>query len=628
MIWFISGTVLYAVLCLFLAGKQNEPPVSIHPYGTRTAASSALAGGTIFIAWPFVALPSLIQADGLPGGQLVLITIAGPLLVLIFVKRIWLLSRFYGIEAPGSLLLAQFPMRGFRLIIGAATILATIGFAAMALAASGQIISVLADGAVTVAAAIWISGGFILLYLLMGGGRAASKLSRLQTGLALLAAISITMAILSLAGGWDSFFKALATLVTSPQAGATTSGRGGGVYDLNFAVAGAVQGVTNSLTVDAPRRPWTGLGILSGLIALITLTMGPMFSSSRLITSSPPREPLRSLWLTAFIFGLILIPFVTITGFAGRVFNVVPTLPAENGVRGLLEHMTSGYLTAVLRHIAGDFPLLAAIGAVGLVAALQAAIAYLLTGCVSLIAHQKDDTPSARARIGMTVLTILALAMATLDPDLATITASLGLAWSAQLIIPLVALCWLPWLTGRGIFIGLIAGLLVAFFTDETGTLILTLKFSVSWDAWPASLHPALWGLLANAVICVFVSAATQKLGVNQADQIRRDALRRFIDLQKSIGTGRDDLTIAAWAAAIVWVSFAVGPGVVLGNDLFGAPNAGQSNWFFGLPSLWTWQITMWAAGLALLWFIGRPIGFATISASELELGKSQNQEP
>ncbi|MDA0241143.1 MAG: hypothetical protein O3A84_14095, partial [Proteobacteria bacterium] len=526
--------------------------------------------------------------------------------MLIFVKRMWLLSRFYGIEPPSSLLLAQFQSRGFRLLIGGATILATIGFAAMALATSGQMISVLTGGVVTVAAATWISGGFILLYLLMGGGRAASKLSGLQTGLALLAAISITAAILSLAGGWDAFFKALANLVTSTEAGATTSGRGGGVYDLNFAVAGAVQGIPPPLDTEAPLRPWTGLGIFAGLIALITITIGPMVTNSRLTTSSPPRIHLKALWLTGFLFGLVLIPFVTISGFAGSIFEVTPSLPAANGALGLLQHMTSGYLTELLLRIAKDFPLLAAVGAIGLVATLQAAIAYLLSGCVSLFAHQNNSSPSARGRMGITVLAVLTLAMAALDPDLATITASLGLAWSAQLAIPLVALCWLPWLTGRGIIVGLIAGLLVAFFTDVTGSLVLTLVFSVPWDAWPASIHPALWGLLANVIVCIFVSAASHNPEENRADQIRRNILRQFIDLQKSLRPGRRDLTIAAWAAALVWMTFAVGPGVVLGNDLFGAPNAGQSNWFFGLPSLLSWQIAMWGGGLALLWFIGR----------------------
>ena len=70
------------------------------------------------------------------------------------------------------------------------------------------------------------------------------------------------------------------------------------------------------------------------------------------------------------------------------------------------------------------------------------------------------------------------------------------------------------------------------------------------------------------AIACVFVSAATQSPRENSADQVRRDTLRRFIDLQKSLRPGRHDLIIAAWAATLVWVIFAVGPGVVLKDDL------------------------------------------------------------
>lgn len=554
-----------------------------------------------------------------------LIAIAAPLLILIFMKRLWLLARHNGIQPPSSLILAQLSTRGFKLAIGTATIFVTLGFAAMALAAAGQMISALTSGAVSGVPAIWISGGFILLYLWLGGGRTASTLSALQTGLGLLAAIAITGGVLSLAGGWDEFFRSLAGLATSADAGATTSGRGGGEYDLHFAVAGAFQGTSAALATDVPLRPWNGLGILAGIVALVTVTIGPMLNASQMTAAAPPRASLRAVWRTAFLFGLILLPFAVISGFAGPILGVKPTLPAEPGALGLLEHVTSGYVTALLLKMATNFPILTALGALGIVAALHAAIGYLLTGCVSLFSRQVSAAPSARARGGMATLALLAAGMATMDPDLATIVATLGLALSAQLIIPLIGLCWLPWLTGSGIIAGLTVGMLTAFFTDVTGSLILTLGFSVPWDAWPGSVHPALWGLLANAGVCVFVSAATQSTD-DQAtgDQDRRDRLRDFIDRVHDSRPRRPDLTITAWVAALAWTLFAVGPGAVIGNDLFGPPNAVQSSWFFGLPSLWTWQILMWGLGLVLLWFIGKPLGLATIDPAELEAGEGE----
>jgi len=60
------------------------------------------------------------------------------------------------------------------------------------------------------------------------------------------------------------------------------------------------------------------------------------------------------------------------------------------------------------------------------------------------------------------------------------------------------------------------------------------------------------------------------------------------------------------------WLFFAIGPGSVLGNFAFGAPDAGFENWVFGMPSLWAWQIIWWALGVGMIWFLANTLRLST----------------
>ena len=43
------------------------------------------------------------------------------------------------------------------------------------------------------------------------------------------------------------------------------------------------------------------------------------------------------------------------------------------------------------------------------------------------------------------------------------------------------------------------------------------------------------------------------------------------------------------WIITLVWFFFAIGPGCVIGNTIFGDP-AKPATWANGIPSIWIWQ--------------------------------------
>ena len=61
----------------------------------------------------------------------------------------------------------------------------------------------------------------------------------------------------------------------------------------------------------------------------------------------------------------------------------------------------------------------------------------------------------------------------------------------------------------------------------------------------------------------------------------------------------------------IVWIFFAFGPGLMLGNELFGKPINVES-WSFGMPSIWVWQIIFWLLGVVLVWFLAFKMEMST----------------
>jgi len=68
----------------------------------------------------------------------------------------------------------------------------------------------------------------------------------------------------------------------------------------------------------------------------------------------------------------------------------------------------------------------------------------------------------------------------------------------------------------------------------------------------------------------------------------------------------------------VVWFFFAVGPGVVIGNWIFGGPGE-PVTWMFNIPWIWVWQLLWWALGVAMMWFLAYVMEMSTAPETEVE---------
>jgi solute:Na+ symporter, SSS family len=216
-------------------------------------------------------------------------------------------------------------------------------------------------------------------------------------------------------------------------------------------------------------------------------------------------------------------------------------------------------------------------------------------------------------RLGVTLIVILALIVAIYSRDALVLLGGLAVAFGFQMFVPLIAICYCPWITRAGATWGLGAGLLAVVLTDSVGQALF--GELLPWGRWPLTIYSAGWGILANVVACLVVSAFTQ----HERERTHRMKFHTFLREHARLPASKRRLIPVAWVVTIAWFFFAIGPGCVIGNWAFGTPDSGPSGWTFGIPSIWAWQIIFWLLGIGLLWFLAYTMELATVPGKEVE---------
>ena len=200
------------------------------------------------------------------------------------------------------------------------------------------------------------------------------------------------------------------------------------------------------------------------------------------------------------------------------------------------------------------------------------------------------DVPGQRrlAQIAAGLLVLAALILATFAPGALAMLGGLALGFGFQLLPVLAGLCWLTWITREAATVGLAAGLIGVLFTEPLGLAIADFfGLHLPWGRWPWTIHSAGWGMACNLAVCLVLSLISQK----QAESTRRRSFHDFLLAHAALPSATHMLRPLAWAATLLWLFFALGPGALYGNALFGDPKGGLAGWALGMPSLWVWQI-------------------------------------
>ena len=632
-VWLFVFVALYWCYCIFWGVKSAMSAKTATDYfiaGRRLSiwVFVLAATATSFSGWTFMGHPGLIYRDGFQYAYASFYAITIPFTGVMFLKRQWMLGKRFGYVTPGEMLSDYFQGDAIRILVVMVALLFSIPYLGVQLGASGFLFNVLTDDMISKDVGMWVLSAVVLVYVATGGLRAVAYVDTLQCILLAFGIVSIGFIAYSFLGGFGAFNDAMAAL------GKTEIGKWGATPDGHnayLAIPGVIQ-FTAGLGVETPVGGlWTGMMCLTYMFALMGIQSAPAFSMWSFANTDPRPFAPQQVWASSFGIGLILFVFTAAQGMGAHFLGATPAVAAAGGIATVLPDLMANKQGGLVPHyinlVGATAPWFVGLLAVCALAAMQSTgAAYMSTagGMLTRDLYKRYLNPDAShatqklfGRMGVAFIVISALLVATYSADALVLLGGLAVAFGFQMWPSLAAVCWFPWITRQGATLGLAAGLIAVIFTENFGLNIASaFGIDLAWGRWPWTMHSAGWGMIFNLSICVIVSAMTQDEGSRSHRMIYHDFLREHAMLPAD----KKKLVPVAWIITLAWLFFGVGPGAVIGNTVFGAPNAGVEGWTFGIPSIWAWQILFWALGVGMMWFLAYKMEMSSVPSKEIEV--------
>lgn len=623
--WIFGGMLLYWAYCIIggvIGAVRSQTAVDYFLVGGRLSPwlFTMVATATCFSGWTFIGHPSLAYVDGWQYAYASFYAITIPITGILFLKRQWLIGRRYRFLTPGAMLDFYFRSSGFRLLVVGVALFFSVPYIGLQLRAAGFLFNAITDGLLGVQFGMWVLASVVISYVASGGLRTVAWASALQAPLLAIGIVVIGLLVLRYVGGWDRLMMGVAAL-TRDDPIRTLEG-----YSHYLAIPGAMQWVRDGS--QAVGGAWTGTMILTYLIALMGIQASPAFSMLAL-SSRRPAFAAQQVWVSAFVMGLILVVFTVIQGIGGhflgmdRVFSEAHPNLVNLIIKGGLQDYD--LLTPKLISLAGEgMPWLMGFLAISALAAMESTASCYMATAGGLIAYDlfqnflmrdaDDHTLKFIGRMGVVLVTVLALLVASISGDALALLGGLAVSYGLQMVPALTGACYWPFLTRQGVTTGLLTGLAVVTATDGVGLRELGMDI---WGRWPLTIHAAAWGLLANFGVALLVSAFTRD------DAERKAEWHRWLAARTTRSPSKRRWSPLVAALTVLWLLVAAGPGAVIGNALFGDPNE-PATWLFGIPPIWVWQLGGWAIGVGLLFLLAYvlELGVVTDADAAVEEGE------
>ncbi len=629
-VWLFVFVALYWAYCIFwgIKGALSAKTASDYFIAGRKISLWVFvlaATATSFSGWTFMGHPGLLYRDGFQYAYASFYTITIPFTGVIFLKRQWMLGKRFGFVTPGEMLSTYFKSDSIRLLVVLVALVFSVPYLGLQLRASGFLFNVLTDGMLGVEVGMWLLSAVVIIYVASGGLRAVAYVDTMQCVLLALGIVIIGIIALAYVGGWGRLNEGIAALAQFDDK-RTLDG-----YSHYIAIPGVIQFVADG--TKATGGAWTGIMILTYMFALMGIQSSPAFSMWAFSNHNPKPFAPQQVWASAFGIGLILFFFTAMQGLGGHMLGANHAFMAAHpevvnnvlgealGGRDLMATPgKQGMLVPALIWLMKDAaPWLVGLLSVCALAAMQSTgAAYMSTagGMLTrdllkryLMPNASHGTQKLFGRLGVVVIVLAALVVATTATDALVLLGGLAVAYGFQMWPALIAVCWWPYLTRQGVVIGLAAGLIAVTLTESIGVK----NFGTPWGRWPWTIHSAGWGIFFNLGLAIIISAMTQ----NKEDLEHKMTYHNFLREHATLSPAKKGLVPAAWIIVLVWFFFGIGPGAVIGNTIFGNPND-AATWIFGMPSIWAWQILWWVLGVFMMWFLAYKMEMSTVPDREV----------
>lgn len=600
------------------------------------------ATATSFSGWTFVGHPALIWRDGLPYGYASFYVLTIPITGVFFLKRQWLLGKRYGYVTPGEMFNDYFKSPSMRILTVIVAIFFSIPYLGIQLRASGILFNILTDGLFSVNVGMWMLAFVVMLYVGLGGLRSVAYVDTVQCLLLWLGICTIGLISVNYAGGFDSLMSKFGDIIACINSGGAQVPQWADPEAMKIFLANkkaifkitpdgyshlvAVPGVMQMVSSGgkAVGGAWTGVMILTYMFALMGIHASPAFSMWAFANKNPKPFPIQQVWASTLGIGFALFIFTAMQGMGGWVLALLRPEGASETILPLASLVggKQGNLVPYFIHLMKDAsPFLVGLLAICALAAMQSTGAAYMSTCSGMLTRdiikvyiKPDMTAEQQINYGrgmVLVIGLSALIFASIVPGAIVMLGGLAVSYGFMMYPALIAVCYVPWFTRQGIVTGLACGIIAV-------TLTFKFKLGLPWGAYPLTLHCAGWGILFNLPVAALISMFTQP---EEKEMARRQAYHDFIQEHAGWKGETKKLIPFAWIITLVWYMFAIGPGVVIGNTLFGDPLT-PAKWLFGMPSIWIWQIMWWILGIGMMWFLAYKCKMSTDITGNVEVLK------
>ena len=639
-VWLFLFILLYAAFCFFWGvrgSKFNSENPDKYYLADKKVSSWVFffaATAATFAGLTIISQSSLIFNDGFQYVGTAFIAITVPLGSLFFFKRQWMLSRKFGYITPGEMYYDYYKSDAIRIISVLVTFFFAVPLLAVLFGATGYLVNILTGEYVSRELGMWVISTIVLFYVTRGGFKSIFSVGVVQSWLYFLTVIILGLITYSLIGDFESFGKSLAKIASSKVSfWGNTNGYGGGDYNGYFALPGVIQWVAGLGKNEATGGPWTAMMIFTFTISFMGIILSPSFSMLSYTAKHPKVFSYYQIWGSAVVVGLLLFIFTTFQGIGASLLGANAEINSSGfSIDKLLPEISNSDHSSIVYHIMNLMDnhalWLTGLLAVGLIAALQSTAASLLMTSGSIITrdfykayvdqNMNWEKERRAARIIMMLIFLASLYLATFAKPAMIIFSGISISIAFQFLIVLLGLVWFPWITRGAAISGIIIGIIIVILTETIGQQISGNR--LPWGRWPLTIHSGVWGLLFNVFICFSVSAFSSIIKMDD-DRDYRQKFHNFLDENMGLHPSRTKLRSFAYVIALIWLFFGVGPGQVLGNNFFGAPDAGYDSWILKIPSLWGYQLIWWFFGIGLIWFLASKMDLSTLPNRPIQSG-------
>jgi solute:Na+ symporter, SSS family len=318
------------------------------------------------------------------------------------------------------------------------------------------------------------------------------------------------------------------------------------------------------------------------MFSLMGIMASPAFHMWAFANRDPRPFPWQQAFASSVFIGFALFFFTAIQGLGGRAL-------AEDG---LISFETDAQVVpAIITNLLPGWA--AGLVVVGALAAMQSTgAAYMGTGGAMLmrdfyVRYLRPDAGHTEqvwvGRLLVFIITALAMFVAFTSREALVMLGGLATAFGFVMYLPLVDTLYLRRFTKEGVACGLLAGIIAVAAT-----------FAIADIKYIFNIHSAGWGGMAAFITAIIVSAITRRREQQDLElmAVRQEVADWLGDIEAPVPAERI-WRRSAIVFVPIWFIFAIGPGMVLGNNFISIAD---------LPPVWSWQIVWWMLGIVMMW--------------------------